>query len=101
MAKLLVVLCCIAAFTMVGCTASLRSMTDALRHASDYEVYSLSPARGAASAEDFHGWKVFGRTSIPDPAIRKQLTDALCAAMSESDGFAVGCFSPPSPCRWA
>jgi hypothetical protein len=81
-------------FMMLGCTPSPRSMTDPLRHASDYELYSLNPTPGAPSAENFHGWKVLGRTPISDPMIRKKLTDALFASMSESDGFAVGCFSP-------
>jgi hypothetical protein len=55
----------------------------ALDEAQDYELLSLHPR---LSDGEFHFHRVLGRVKIDDPAIRKQLNDALRRSFRQSEG---------------
>lgn len=67
----------------------------ALQNAEHYELLSLNPSREEVKdADDFHGWRVLGRTTVDDAATRKRLTDALRAGARANDGMVAACFNP-------
>ena len=93
--------------SMMGCDGNdiPKTTISALESAERYELLSLNPDRAtdpdhAASqptshpADDFHGWRVLGRTTVADAPTRKRLNDALRAGARESDGTAERCFNP-------
>src|SRR5262249_5043568 len=44
--------------------------------------------------EDFHGWKVIGKTKINDPDVRRRLIAALEKGVEENKGDSMKCFDP-------
>ena len=68
---------------------------EALAKPDSVELLSLDPDRPKDKPkDDFHGWKVLGRTTIKDDAARKKLTADLAAAAEASEGLAAACFNP-------
>jgi hypothetical protein len=67
----------------------------ALQKADRFELYSLDPdIPDVKPKNDFHGWKVLGKTLVKDAAARKKLVAALQKGVAENDGVAAGCFNP-------
>jgi hypothetical protein len=67
---------------------------DALQHADRYELLSLDPRHYREPPPDnFHRWKVLGRTSVTDPATRKKLNRALRIG-AWGAGMPYMCFNP-------
>ena len=60
-----------------GSASALLDEADAI------EILSIDPKdRPSRPEEDFHGWKVLGRTSIRDPEVRKRVVAALRRGIS-------------------
>ena len=67
----------------------------ALEKATEWELYSLDPSRLKEPPEDnFHGWKVLGKTTVKDAETRKKLLAALDKGAKDNDGTVAGCFNP-------
>jgi hypothetical protein len=69
-----------------------------LEKATQFELLSIGH-RGYGSStknpqEDFHGWRVIGRTTIKDPNARKRLVAALEKGVEENKGDSMKCFDP-------
>lgn len=73
----------------------LAAAKEMMEKAESVELLSLDPERPKEKPKDeFHGWKVLGRTVVKDDAPRKKLTADLLAAAEASDGSAAKCFNP-------
>jgi hypothetical protein len=60
-----------------------------------FEVLSLDPKRpDEKPVDDFHGYRVLGRTTIDDPATRRKLVVAFKQGVEENGGMVAGCFNP-------
>lgn len=71
------------------------SVRAALAGAKSLELYSLDPSRQEDVPKDnFHDWKVLGKTNIAHAEQRKQLISALQNGVAESFGAAAACFNP-------
>jgi hypothetical protein len=86
---------------LVGCTGSSADSKipagarTALEKADQMELLSTDPAsQQEKPKDDFHGWKVLGRTQIKDADTRKKLVAALKKGVGENDGMAAACFHP-------
>jgi hypothetical protein len=67
----------------------------AMQHAEHYELLSLDPKHTTTPPPDnFHGWRILGRTMIGDQVTQKKLNDALRAGARENGNMAAGCFNP-------
>lgn len=86
----------VAAALMVGCGSKIpEPARTALEGADQLELLSIDPSRRReTSADDFHGWRVLGRTQVQDADARKRLAAALRKGAGESDGSVAACFSP-------
>jgi hypothetical protein len=59
------------------------------------EFYSLDPTpRKEKPQDDFHGWKVLGKTVVKSKATRSQLLEALRQGIADNTGIAAACFNP-------
>jgi hypothetical protein len=66
-----------------------------LEKAEQIELLSLHPDRPLDKPkEDFHGWKVLGKTVVKDAETRKKLVAALARGVKENKGEAALCFNP-------
>lgn len=66
-----------------------------LEDADQFELLSIDPDRPQERPrDDFHGWKVLGRSQIKDAETRKKLLSALKKGVGENDGTAAACFDP-------
>lgn len=71
------------------------AVREALAGAKSLELYSLDPSHQEEVPKDnFHDWKILGKTSIEDAGQRKQLVSALQNGVAESFGAAAACFNP-------
>jgi hypothetical protein len=69
--------------------------------AETFELFSLDPepkhgkdGNVVDEKEDFHGWRVLGKTEVKKEAERKRLADALRLGAEDNFGIAAGCFNP-------
>ena len=70
------------------------SATALLDEADAIEILSIDPKdHPSRPEEDFHGWKVLGRTSIRDPEVRKRVVAASRRGIDEA-GPVAACFEP-------
>src|SRR5262249_13241443 len=44
--------------------------------------------------DNFHGWKVLGKTAVKEKADRGKLVEALEKGIKENDGTVAACFNP-------
>jgi len=66
-----------------------------LDQAGRIEVLSLDPKRpDEKPIDDFHGYRVLGKTTIDDPATRRKLVVAFKQGVEENGGAVAGCFNP-------
>jgi hypothetical protein len=66
-----------------------------LEKAEQIELLSLDPARGEEKPkDDFHGFKVLGKTVVKDAEVRKKLIAAFEKGVAENKGEAALCFNP-------
>jgi hypothetical protein len=82
-----------------GCRAAGNDLPKGVRavldNADRFEVLSLDPTRQKEKPkDDFHGWKVLGRTEVKDAETRKKVVAALYKGIADSDGKVAGCFNP-------
>jgi hypothetical protein len=67
----------------------------ALEAPDHFELLSLDPAGPRdGHPDDFHGWKVLGRTPVEAAETRAELMAALEQGARENTGTAAGCFNP-------
>jgi hypothetical protein len=72
-----------------------RSAVRALESADTYEVLSLDPRRpDSASPNDFHRYRVLGKTSVTDPSTRTRLNESLRKAVEPIYTSLPKCFNP-------
>jgi hypothetical protein len=65
--------------------------------AETFELYSLDPrssGKATPSTENFHEWRVLGKTEVKEPADRKKLVDALRLGAEDNAGTVDGFFIP-------
>ncbi|MSR54937.1 MAG: hypothetical protein EXS09_16870 [Gemmataceae bacterium] len=55
------------------------------------ELYSLEPIRDEKGKDNFHGWKVLGKTTVKEEAARKSL---LAVTGTIGPGYGAKCFEP-------
>jgi hypothetical protein len=68
---------------------------DLLEAAGPFELLSLNPNRPEAKGnDDFHGWKVLGKTVVNDAEVRKKLCAEFKRSIDESEGVGANCFNP-------
>ena len=84
MVRFLIPILALATTLMVGCTGKSadskipESARAALEKADRFELLSIDPDRQQEKTkDDFHGWKVLGKTQIKDADTRKKLVAAL------------------------
>jgi hypothetical protein len=66
-----------------------------LDKAETFELISLDPVKpDKKPKEDFHGWKVLGKTRVADAAARKKLVAAFEKGVNEYKGGPAKCFMP-------
>lgn len=66
-----------------------------LEKATRFELLSIGDGPYTKNPpEDFHGWRVIGKTTINDPAARKRLVAALEKGVAENKGDSMKCFDP-------
>jgi hypothetical protein len=66
-----------------------------LEKAEKFEFLSLNPELLNEKAEDeFHGYKILGKTTIKEEETRKKLIDAFKKGVEENNGAAAACFRP-------
>ena len=66
-----------------------------IEKAAHFELLSIGYGPSAKNPpEDFHGWKVIGKTTINDLEVRKRLIAALEKGVEENKGDAMKCFDP-------
>jgi hypothetical protein len=69
---------------------------EAFQKAAEFDLYSLDPSpegRNEKSPERFHGWTVFGKTTLKSDAA-KTIHDAIEKGRKDSDGKVAACFNP-------
>src|SRR5262245_9650245 len=67
----------------------------ALEKADQFELLAIDPKyQDEKPKDDFHGWRILGRTSIKDANTRKKLVAALKQGAAENDGMFANCFNP-------
>jgi hypothetical protein len=91
----------IAAFVQSGCTYKSRPdkiptpLRSALESAASLELLSLNPLQPLeAKSDDFHHFRVLGKTSISDPATVRKIVTAFESGVSDYDGVPASCFNP-------
>ena len=108
MVRFLIPFLALATTLMVGCTGKSADSKipepdskiperprAALEKADQFELLSIDPDRQQEKPkDDFHGWKVLGRTQIKDADTRKKLVAALQKGVGENDGTVANCFNP-------
>ncbi len=70
-----------------------RGAATALRDPDTFELLSLDPERGRKDA-DFHRFKVLGRTTVTDPAMRQRLYNSLQSGARWNVPIPSLCFDP-------
>jgi hypothetical protein len=69
-----------------------------LDKAKSYELFSLDPRKDEEKEEkgkdNFHGYKVLGKTTVKDAKDREKLLTALAKGIKESKGEIAKCFDP-------
>jgi hypothetical protein len=66
-----------------------------LEKAEEIELLSIDPVRPVEKPKnDFHGWKVLGKTVVKDAEVRKKLVAALKKGVEENKGEVAICFNP-------
>lgn len=66
-----------------------------LEKAEEIELLSIDPVRPVEKPKnDFHGWKVLGKTVVKDAEARKKLVAAFKKGIAENKGEAALCFNP-------
>jgi hypothetical protein len=71
----------------------------AFEKATEFEMYSLNPARlrdkevKEADADRFHNWKILGKTTVKDD-VAKKVRSAVEKGVKDSDGSVAACFNP-------
>jgi hypothetical protein len=66
-----------------------------LEEAVTLEFFSLDPTPPKEKPrEEFHGWKVLGKTVVKNRATRTQLLEALRQGIADNTGIAAACFNP-------
>ena len=66
-----------------------------LEKATQFELLSIGEGAYTNNPpEEFHGWRVIGKTTIKDPNARKQLVAALEKGVEENKGDIMKCFDP-------
>jgi hypothetical protein len=66
-----------------------------LEKAESIELLSLDPTRRQEkSKDDFHGWKVLGKTILKKEDDRKTAWTAIEKGIKDNDGSAAACFNP-------
>jgi hypothetical protein len=66
-----------------------------LEKAEQIELLSIDPERPKENPkDDFHGWKVLGKTVVKDAEVRKKLVAAFQKGVEENKGEAALCFNP-------
>src|SRR5437762_2765392 len=66
-----------------------------LEQAGQIELLSLDPARQKEKPkDDFHGWKVLGKTIVKDATVCQRLVAALKKGVRDNKGIAAACFNP-------
>jgi hypothetical protein len=67
----------------------------ALEKAVQFELLAIDPKhQDEKPKDDFHGWRILGRTTIKDANTRKKLVAALKQGAAENDGIFANCFNP-------
>jgi hypothetical protein len=90
----------LAAIALVGAGRSAgaeipKDARAALEAAAEWELYSLDPTRLTDPPKDnFHGWKVLGKTAVKDADTRTTLLAALDKGARDNDGTVAACFNP-------
>ena len=97
-------LCAAAALALLavgasGCRAAGNDLPKDVRavldNADRFELLSLDPTRQKEKPkDDFHGWKVLGKTEVKDAPTRKKVVAALYKGVADSDGTVAACFNP-------
>jgi hypothetical protein len=87
------------ALSATGCRAAGNDLPKDVRAVLDkadrFELLSLDPTRQKEKPkDDFHGWKVLGKTEVKDAAARKNVVAALYKGIADSDGSVAACFNP-------
>ncbi len=87
---------CLAAAT-VGCTAVdndlPKDVSAAFEKATEVTLYSLDPGHGYKGDDNFHGWKVLGKTTLKDDQLKK-VWSAVEKGRKASNGMVAACFNP-------
>lgn len=68
-----------------------------LEKAESLELYSLDPdgsRRGPKPKNNFHGWKILGKTTIKKAEDRQKLLQSLERGIRANSGIVAGCFNP-------
>jgi uncharacterized protein (TIGR03067 family) len=65
----------------------------ALEGAEELDLYSLDPTPGAKAKDEFHGWKVLGKTTLSKDDAQAAAA-ALVKGVADSDGTVASCFNP-------
>jgi len=66
-----------------------------LEKATQFELLSIGYGPSSKNPpEDFHGWRVIGKTTIKDPDTRKRLVAAMEKGVEENKGDSMKCFDP-------
>src|SRR5262245_33583320 len=101
MVRSLVPLLVLATAGMIGCAGKSPASKIpeiarvALEKADEFELLSILPDHQQEKPkDDFHGWKVLGRTQIKNADTRKKLVAALEKGVGENDGIIANCFNP-------
>jgi hypothetical protein len=67
-----------------------------LHKAAEIEVLSLDPSEGEdnKAGDAFHGWKVLGKTTVQEKAVRKKIAAAVARGVALAPKLAAKCFEP-------
>jgi hypothetical protein len=88
----------LAALVSPACARDNKLPADALavlENAKSFDLYSLDPDRLKGKPKnDFHGWRVLGKTAVADNTTRAGVLAALKKGIADSDGSVAGCFNP-------
>ncbi len=85
--------------SIIGCSGSSnkelpKAARQVLEGPGELELLSLEPNAGEKEKHEFHKWKVLGKTTVEDSAIRDLLIFALKKGVEENEGRAASCFYP-------
>ena len=69
------------------------AVEQALKNADSVEVLSLDPGPEAKGADEFHGYKILGRTTVKGDDASKAVA-ALLKGVADSPGDMADCFEP-------